>query len=1026
MSLSIYSAQSAEANRLRKGDFEIYYDEENDQIVFKTGNEKVFFNVVYNKEEVDQLISQGVDPTSFENWIFNTHAIYSFATGGTIDVSSIATLLTYLQRDMQALKTLTDKMLNTDSLIKFDLSVKPETNKIYDALSLYSFLLNLINKNDIVSFDPEVQPLTNKIYDAQSLYQYLIRALYINDLIKWNDDERPQNDLHIYDAQSLYDKITSIQECTCDPEVMSFIKDFAKISYIQQSSDKLTLPKFYMASDIHAYGLFQAGNYPMMTRFSKRPDIPLTEDEEQTINYEIDEVNDYDPFDPTKPVYGTYTLPCCITLNGTLNGIHTDDILTKDDIDDLGGSHFKKIDGAPSFNMLDSNISIERIYNTEINDRLVFTVDSRVVDYLKTLKEKMNVIEVKLVKYKLYDDQNNLLKSFYIQADNTKWYCPTISKNSNGLHYISYNGEVDIESNPFIVAAFSAEDTMKDLYTSGNLILNYSLTPTHLQSNEDVVKCDIIDSRNSLKLIETQQLYLYEPSMISEKTIDDIDYWYEVYNINQHILDGQVFTFNDLYTGYLFELEWNESDNRWKGNNNMQILRPVSGGGVTSDIPSHFTLYICKTEAHRICLEGIINTNNNWIQELYHKGRIKFFLVFEDGTERDITNKFIWTYCSLIKRNDKEYYYAYYTASKLIKEPDLDYSDSTKQYFIARITINSQSITDLKYSIYHYNLSDVGGKGVSNIVDQLRIVMGSEIPNSTGNTKDIELYIRKDFALDSLHFTENVFDYINTRKYYKITPLPESCSTLYTDYNIYSSKIITADNITTMAADLNDVDLNDVQNFSYDLEAMIQAVSAKLNAFIEALKEQQEKTAAINAAIGGFVLAGAGLSLIGNVLGNIGELNFLGEAATTIRGNNTYMRIVSEEGEIELHDFLLPVPYETINSDVDWSEFSYVTSDGSTKPQGLNIPDLMTVSDTKTSSGEIIYTEERLKEYEEYTSSLTGNVKLIGRIQKDICSYINQLHKRLVPIEHIYASSFPLKLVNNRSITKGTNMNQLF
>ena len=55
MSLSVYSAQSAEANRLRFGEFEIYYDQENDTVIIKTGKEKVYFNTLYNKEEVDGI-----------------------------------------------------------------------------------------------------------------------------------------------------------------------------------------------------------------------------------------------------------------------------------------------------------------------------------------------------------------------------------------------------------------------------------------------------------------------------------------------------------------------------------------------------------------------------------------------------------------------------------------------------------------------------------------------------------------------------------------------------------------------------------------------------------------------------------------------------------------------------------------------------------------------------------------------------------------------------------------------------------
>ena len=79
MSLSIYSAQSAEANRLKFGEFEIYYDREQDKVIIKTGKDNVYFNTLYNKEEVDQLIAQGVDPSSFEEWIFNRVMLFSFA-----------------------------------------------------------------------------------------------------------------------------------------------------------------------------------------------------------------------------------------------------------------------------------------------------------------------------------------------------------------------------------------------------------------------------------------------------------------------------------------------------------------------------------------------------------------------------------------------------------------------------------------------------------------------------------------------------------------------------------------------------------------------------------------------------------------------------------------------------------------------------------------------------------------------------------------------------------------------------------
>ena len=189
MSLSVYSAQSAEANRLRFGEFEIYYDQENDRVVIKTGKEKVYFNTLYNKEEVDQLIAQGVDPSTFENWIFNRVMLYSFATGSAIGVVSLKELLEYLSRDMQALNIVMN---------------------------------GKVDSNRVVDFDTQVVPSENQIYNATSMYDLLKEVLTTGDLVLWNQDVKPEKAWNVYNAQSLWDKITSIKECHCDPNLMDY------------------------------------------------------------------------------------------------------------------------------------------------------------------------------------------------------------------------------------------------------------------------------------------------------------------------------------------------------------------------------------------------------------------------------------------------------------------------------------------------------------------------------------------------------------------------------------------------------------------------------------------------------------------------------------------------------------------------------------------------------------------------------------------------------------------------------------
>ena len=184
----IYAAQSAEANRLKNGVFEIYYDDTNKEIVIKNGEKQVYFNVLYNKEEVDQLVSQGVDPTNFENWLFNRIMIYSFATESAITITTLKELVDFLSRDMQALNTILNTKVDTNNVVEYNINTQPTNTQIYSAISLYNVLKTILTNDNI---------------------------------IQWNESVRPDNELNIYDAQSLWDKIASICECNCDCEAIN-------------------------------------------------------------------------------------------------------------------------------------------------------------------------------------------------------------------------------------------------------------------------------------------------------------------------------------------------------------------------------------------------------------------------------------------------------------------------------------------------------------------------------------------------------------------------------------------------------------------------------------------------------------------------------------------------------------------------------------------------------------------------------------------------------------------------------------
>ena len=64
------------------------------------------------------------------------------------------------------------------------------------------------------------------------------------------------------------------------------------------------------------------------------------------------------------------------------------------------------------------------------------------------------------------------------------------------------------------------------------------------------------------------------------------------------------------------------------------------------------------------------------------------------------------------------------------------------------------------------------------------------------------------------------------QQFYEISPNPNTASTLYADYNVTSSRIITADNITTLIMDLNvvantvDVVIYDVKNIKNNVDVL--------------------------------------------------------------------------------------------------------------------------------------------------------------------------------------------------------------
>ena len=178
-------------------------------------------------------------------------------------------------------------------------------------------------------------------------------------------------------------------------------------------------------------------------------------------------------------------------------------------------------------------------------------------------------------------------------------------------------------------------------------------------------------------------------------------------------------------------------------------------------------------------------------------------------------------------------------------------------------------------------------------------------------TRAIELLMRKDMVVktDEINWDgeSNPIKYIIDKKFYTIEPTPTACTTLYTDYNITSSKVITADNITTMASDLNMV-ANQTDILTADLDAL----KSNIANYMERVKLQEEKTQHLKDMAKGFavVIASAGVFQIGVTLMEKGIEN-LEYMIFRNKRINGYHRL-SDSGEIPLED-LVRVEVETLD-----------------------------------------------------------------------------------------------------------------
>ena len=220
----------------------------------------------------------------------------------------------------------------------------------------------------------------NLIYSAYGMWDELEYRLSELDLVYWNEDIRSGQEREVYSAPSLYKKIKSIMECNCDEEMMAMLGEIMKRIEYTDSSALDERPSSRFKGDLTLNSSLGSNNLAAQSAYKFRlPDnLSATLPEEES---RIDYDTNYPPFDYENPIYGKYILPCHIPINGNIYCIDTDDILTVDNIDDLGASYFMTIDGAPPFTI--SNETITFITDNAFT-YLYINLSDDVISYLRS------------------------------------------------------------------------------------------------------------------------------------------------------------------------------------------------------------------------------------------------------------------------------------------------------------------------------------------------------------------------------------------------------------------------------------------------------------------------------------------------------------------------------------------------------------------------------------------------------------------------------------------------------------------
>ncbi|WP_295163603.1 hypothetical protein, partial [uncultured Brachyspira sp.] len=587
-------------------------------------------------------------------------------------------------------------------------------------------------------------------------------------------------------------------------------------------------------------------------------------------------------------------------------------------------SNFTLINGIDKFMIENQNISLR---TDTLNGVLcnVLLIDVPEITKQKFLTLNQNIFKVVLRKNVIYDEEGRYIKEFYISTKDNTIKCPIITYDSENNYCIvndntliatyAVGSEDSINLDDKFYIAFDKNLSINPytLFINGDLSILNQFEPTCL-TTEKSIKCSTIEAENALKLHKSDAKYFYRPQIITEETVGEIPFYKMIYQIPDDyvIPEGLEFKFKDFCFDNSWYLTW--SSGEWKGQNCQGLLKPKSLLKCNSFVDlkdANDMMTDMKGWKGKTCCIMMKRSEGNiflspkksscLIKDILINGNVKCQMVKSNGEKVDASSEYkIWP--AIFYVDNFPAHEGYDIAGIVLKFIQYNIGENEtiekkiqKEIHHVEISFKWAEQSDSCWNTLSFKVGDmyvIGSKScfaLSPIIDTIEST-GGEYSNSNINStsKNIELYLNK-YLVDPIEEVNwdpstNPFEYIMKQQYFEVYPNPNAASTLYTDYNICSSKIISADNISTMRSDLNlltnsfDVVSYDVKEMGHNVDVLkadmtIQKEKTQyLQSAVNAIQFTQKIQMAMNLTRLGIGITQNLISFAGGAAGSIGQV----------------------------------------------------------------------------------------------------------------------------------------------------------